>query len=44
MLLCCVCCVLSGIGLSGELNTRLEDAYRMWCVVYDQETSWTRRP
>jgi hypothetical protein len=44
---CCVCCVLSGRGLfvlSGRglcngLITRLEESYRLWCVVVcDQET------
>ena len=30
---CCVCCVLSGIGLCDELITRSEESYRLWCVV-----------
>jgi hypothetical protein len=37
--------VLSGRGLCDELITRLEEYYRLWCVVvYDLETSWIRRP
>jgi len=28
-----VCCVLSGRGLRVELITRLEESYRLWCVV-----------
>jgi hypothetical protein len=45
MFVCCVCCVLSGIGLCDELITRPEKSSRMWrVVVYDQETSWTRSP
>jgi len=27
------CCVLSGRGLCGELVTRLEESYRLWCVI-----------
>jgi len=30
---CCECCVLSGRGLWGELITRPEESYRLWCVV-----------
>jgi len=30
---CCECCVLSGRGLCDELITRLEESYRLWCVV-----------
>jgi hypothetical protein len=30
---CCECCVLSGRGLCDELITRLEESYRVWCVV-----------
>jgi hypothetical protein len=33
------CCVLSGKGLCDELITRPEESYRLWRVVYDQETS-----
>jgi hypothetical protein len=33
MFVCCECCVLSGRGLCGELITRPEEAYRLWCVV-----------
>jgi hypothetical protein len=33
MFVCCVCCVLSGRGLCDELITRLEESYRLWCVV-----------
>ena len=36
--------MLSGIGLCDELITRLEEPYRLWCVVVcDLETSWIRR-
>jgi len=36
----CECCVLSGRGLCGVLNTRTEESYRLWCVlVCDVETS-----
>jgi hypothetical protein len=42
--ICCVCCVLSGIGLCDELITRPEESYRLWrVVVCDQETSWATR-
>jgi hypothetical protein len=44
MIVCCVCCVLSGRGLCDELITRPEESYRLCRVVCDQETSWTRRP
>jgi hypothetical protein len=30
---CCECCVLSDRGLCDELITRLEEYYRVWCVV-----------
>jgi len=33
MFVCCECCVLSGGGLCDELITRLEESYRLWCVV-----------
>jgi len=33
MFLCYECCVLSGRGLCDELITRLEESYRLWCVV-----------
>ena len=37
---CCKCRVLSGRGLCDELITRLEESYRLWCVVVcDLETS-----
>jgi len=37
--------VLSGRGLCGELITRPEESYRLWCVVVcDLETSRMRRP
>jgi hypothetical protein len=37
---CCECRVLSGRGLCDELITRLEESYRLWCVVVsDLETS-----
>jgi len=45
MFVCCECCVLSGRGLCGELITRPEESYRMWCVIVcDLETSRMRRP
>jgi len=45
MCVCCECGVLSGRGLCDELITRLEESYRLWCVVVcDLETSWMRRP
>ena len=31
--------MLSGRGLCDELITRPEESYRLWCVVYDLETS-----
>jgi len=37
-----VVCVVR--GLCDELITRPEESYRLWCVVYDLETSWMRRP
>jgi len=33
MIVCCECCVFSGKGLCDELITRLEESYRLWCVV-----------
>ena len=45
MSVCCECRVMSGRGLCDELITRLEESYRLWCVVVcDLETSWMRRP
>jgi hypothetical protein len=42
---CCECCVLLGRGLCDELITRLEESYRLWCVVVcDLEISRMRRP
>ena len=39
MFVCCECCVLSGRGLCDELITRLEESYRLCCVVVcDLET------
>ena len=29
----CECCVLSGRGLYDGLISRLEESYRMWCVL-----------
>ena len=29
----CKCCVLSGRGLCDGLITRLEESYRLWCVL-----------
>ena len=40
MFVCCECRVLSGRSLCDELITRLEESYRLWCVVVcDLETS-----
>jgi len=40
ILFCCECRVLSGRGLCDELITRLEESYRLCCVVMrDLETS-----
>jgi hypothetical protein len=37
-------CVLSGRGLYFELFSRLQESYRLWCVVvYDLETSRVKR-
>jgi len=37
--------VLSGRGICDEVITRLEESYRLWCVVVcDLETSGMRRP
>jgi hypothetical protein len=33
MFVCCVCCVLTGRGLCGELITRPAESYRLWRVV-----------
>jgi hypothetical protein len=33
MSVCCECCMLSGRGLCDELITRLEESYRLCCVV-----------
>ena len=33
MSVCCDCCVLSGRGRCDGLITRLEESYRLWCVV-----------
>ena len=41
----CECCVLSGRGLCDGLITRLDESYRLWCVVVcDIETVRARRP
>jgi len=43
MSVCFECCMLSGRGLLDELITRLEECYRLWCVVgCDLETSTPR--
>ena len=40
MFFSCDCCLLSGRGLCDELITRLEESYRLWCVVVcDLKTS-----
>ena len=39
MLASCECCVSSGRGLCDELVTRLEESYRLWCIIVcDLET------
>jgi hypothetical protein len=38
------CCVLSGRGLCDALIPHPEESCRLWCVMYDLETSWMRRP
>jgi hypothetical protein len=44
-LFCCESCVLSGRGLCDKLIARLEESYRMWCVVVcDVETLKMGRP
>jgi hypothetical protein len=43
----CLLCVgvLSGRGLCDELINRSGESYRLWrVVVWDHETSWTRKP
>jgi len=40
----CECRVLSGRGLCDEPITRLEQSYRMWCVVVCDLETWTKRP
>ena len=45
MSVCWDSCVLSVRSLCGELITRPEESYRMWCVFEsDPEASWMRRP
>ena len=45
MFVCCECYVLSGRGLCDELISRLEESYRLRCVVVcNLETSRMRRP
>jgi hypothetical protein len=39
----CLLWVLSGRGLCDGLITHLEESYRLWRVVFDQETSKTRK-
>jgi len=40
----CECCVLLGRGLCDQLITRLEESYRLWCVVVcDDGSSIMRR-
>jgi hypothetical protein len=41
---CCEGCVWPGRGLCDKLITRMEDTYRLWCVMSDLETSRMRRP
>jgi hypothetical protein len=40
----CLLFVLSDRGFCDELITRLQESYRLWRVVCDQETSWMVRP
>jgi len=43
MSVCCNYCVLSGRGFCDEPITRLEDFFRLWCVVMcDIETLWMK--
>jgi len=45
MFVCCECCVLSGSGLCDGLITRIEESYRLWCVVVcDLQTPSMMRP
>ena len=45
MSVCCECCVLSGRNLCDELLTRLQESYRLRCVVVcDLETSRMGKP
>ena len=37
MFVCCECCVLSGRDLCVGRIIRLEESYRLWCVVCDLE-------
>ena len=39
MFVCCECCVLSVRGICDELIIRPGESYRLWCVVYDLETT-----
>jgi len=39
MFVCRECCVLAGGGLCDEMITRPEESYRLWCVVFDLETT-----
>jgi hypothetical protein len=44
VVVCLLCCVLSGRGLCVGLITRPEESLRLWCVVMcDLETSCMRR-
>jgi hypothetical protein len=44
MFACCVFCVLSGISLCDELNTRPEEAYRLRRVVVCDQETWAAEP
>jgi hypothetical protein len=45
MSVCCDCCVLSGRASCDERINRLEECYRLWCVVVcNLETPKIRRP
>jgi len=45
MFVYCEYCVLPGRGLGDELITRLEESYRLWCVVMCNLETWRmRRP
>jgi hypothetical protein len=44
MSVCFEYCVLSVRGLCDELIFHPKESYRLWCVGWDLETSWMRKP